>query len=84
MIDKTNLDDVQSGGGGAGRTVRLVLGAVLLVILIALIADNADDTRIGYVVGSESAPLFVVLLVAAILGALIGWLFLHRPNRHKT
>jgi uncharacterized integral membrane protein len=82
--DDSNLAAVHSDGRGAGHTARLILAGALLVILIALIADNTDDTRVGYVFGHATAPLFVVLLIAAVLGALIGWLLLHRRHRHET
>jgi uncharacterized integral membrane protein len=45
------------------------------------VVDNRSSTRIGYEVGHANAPLFVVLLVAAIVGALVGWLLLHLPRR---
>jgi uncharacterized integral membrane protein len=55
---------------------------VLIAVIAAVAIDNSDDTRIGFVFGDVSAPLFVVLILAAIVGALIGWLLLHRPRRH--
>jgi uncharacterized integral membrane protein len=65
------------------RTVRVVIGMLLLVVLVAVVVDNKDDTRVGYVFGDFEAPLFVVVILAAIIGALVGWLFLHRPRRHR-
>jgi uncharacterized integral membrane protein len=60
-----------------------VIGAVVLIAVIAAVAiDNRDDTRVGYVFGDTNAPLFVVLIAAAVVGAIIGWLLLHRPHRH--
>jgi hypothetical protein len=47
------------------HTVRVVVGIVLLVVLVALVVDNTDDT-IGYVFGDV---------------ALLGWVILHRPGR---
>lgn len=65
------------------HTTGLVAGAILLVALIALAIDNRDDTRVGFVVGDTSTPLFVVIVIAAAAGAIIGWLVLHRPrSRH--
>jgi uncharacterized integral membrane protein len=55
---------------------------ILLAVGVAVIVDNRRDTRIGYVVGDVEAPLIVVLLLTAVVGALIGWLLLHRP-RHR-
>jgi len=61
---------------------RIVVAVVLLVVIAALAIDNRDDTRIGFVVGDVNAPLFVLLIVAAVIGAIIGWLLLHRPHRN--
>jgi uncharacterized integral membrane protein len=73
--------DESPDGRSAAGTARLVVGAVLLIALIAVIVDNHKSVRVGYVVGDAEAPLFVVLVVAALAGAVIGWLFLHRRHR---
>jgi uncharacterized integral membrane protein len=62
---------------------RIVVAVVLIAIIAAVAIDNSDDTRIGYVFGDVNAPLFVVLIAAAIVGAIVGWLLLHRPHRHQ-
>ena len=62
--------------------VRFAIAAILVVAFAAVIVDNRGDTRVGYVVGDVEAPLVVVLLVTAVVGAAIGWLLLHRP-RHQ-
>jgi uncharacterized integral membrane protein len=65
----------------AGHTVRTVVGVLVILVLVAVVVDNRRDTRIGYVFGDVRAPLFVFLILAAIVGAAIGWLILHRPRR---
>jgi uncharacterized integral membrane protein len=62
---------------------RIVVAVVLVAVIAAVAIDNRDDTRIGYVFGDVNAPLFVVLIAAAIAGAIIGWLLMHRPHRHQ-
>jgi len=64
------------------HSLRVVVGVVLLVVLIAVVVDNKDDTRIGYVFGDVEARLFVVLIVAVVLGALLAWVVSHWPRRH--
>jgi uncharacterized integral membrane protein len=61
---------------------RIVVAIVLIVVIAAVAIDNRDDTRIGYVFGDVSAPLFVVLIAAAVVGAIVGWLLVHRPHHH--
>ena len=65
------------------ETARLVFGVILLVIVGAVVVDNRHDTSVGYVVGDVRAPLIIVLLITAVVGGLIGWLLLHRAQRHK-
>ena len=62
---------------------RIIVAGILILVIVAVAIDNSDNTRIGYVFGAADAPLFVVLIVAAVVGALIGWLLLHRPHRHQ-
>lgn len=66
----------------AGTGIRVVLGLVLLLAIVAFAVDNGDDVRVGWVVGDGSAPLVLVLLATAFVGAVMGWLLLHRPARH--
>jgi uncharacterized integral membrane protein len=68
--------------GRTATTARLVAGLVLLVVIVAFAVDNRDDVRVGWVIGDGSAPLVLVLVVTAAVGALVGWLLLHRPTRN--
>jgi uncharacterized integral membrane protein len=68
----------------AGRA-RLFLGLLLLAAVIAVAVDNRRTVRVGYVVGDARAPMVLVLAIAMLAGALIGWLVLHRPHHsHRT
>ncbi len=67
-----------------GVPAKTVLGVLLLVVIVAVAVDNGRSTRVGYVFGHASAPLFVVLLLAAIVGALTGWLLLHLPRARRA
>jgi uncharacterized integral membrane protein len=62
------------------HTVRIAFGLLLLVIAVAVIADNRRTARVGYVFGEVRAPLILVLMIAAVVGAAVGWLLLHRPH----
>jgi len=66
----------------SAQIARIAVGVILLAAVVAVVVDNRRDTRIGYVFGDVEAPLIVVLLLAAVAGALIGWLLLHR-SRHR-
>jgi len=64
-----------------GRVVRFALVAVLLAGFVLVAVDNRDDVRVGYLVGDTTAPIWIVLVLAAVGGVMIGWLIRHRPHR---
>jgi uncharacterized integral membrane protein len=52
-------------------TVRLVVGAILVVVLLALIFDNTEKVELGYVFGDVEVAAWVLVLISAALGAAI-------------
>ncbi|MDQ6797899.1 MAG: hypothetical protein M3011_07760 [Actinomycetota bacterium] len=61
---------------------RLVVGAVLVVLLIVFVFENTTKTKIRFIVPEVTAPLWVALLGAALVGALAGALLArHRADR---
>jgi uncharacterized integral membrane protein len=60
--------------------LRLVLGALLVALVVAVVVDNRGSVRFHYLVGDVRAPLVLIVLVSALVGAAIGWLLLHRPH----
>jgi uncharacterized integral membrane protein len=83
----TPAGEAPSDASGTHRSVlqgaRLVLGLIILVAAVAIVVDNRQTTRVGYVFGDVRAPLVVVLLLSAAAGALIGWLLSHRPSHQE-
>lgn len=75
-------DEHRSDGVGAGDLARLVPVVVLLVALGAFAAANTQKTKIDYVFGDTSAPLILVLLATAVVGALIAALLRFRGKHH--
>jgi hypothetical protein len=41
-------------------------------VIAAVAMDSSDDTRIGYGLGDTSAPLLIMSIIAALIGASIG------------
>ena len=64
-----------------GRAVRIVVMAALVLAVVFLALDNADEVQVGYVVGDVDVPLWIVVLGAALAGLIIGWLVRHRSRR---
>lgn len=51
---------------------RLVLGVLLAVLVVVFIIENPRETKIRYLIPQVTAPLWIGLFVAALLGALAG------------
>jgi len=61
---------------------RLVGGAILVVLLIVFTFENRAETKIRFILPEVTAPLWVALLGAALVGALAGALLArHRADR---
>ncbi len=63
-----------------GRIIRLIVVAALLAVLVIVALDNRNDARIGYAIGDANAPMWVLIVAAAVGGMIIGWLIRHRPR----
>jgi len=83
MTDLAHHDQQAPVRHRAGTTLRIVVGLVLLAAIVAFAVDNRDQVRVGWIVGDGQAPLVLVLLATALVGAVMGWLLLHRPARHR-
>lgn len=51
---------------------RLVLAVVLVALVFVFIVENPRETKIRFIVPQVTAPLWIALFVAALLGALAG------------
>jgi len=67
--------------GSSSRTIRIVIAALIVAVIIAAAIDNSESVEVGYVIGETEAPVWVVLVAAGIAGVVIGWLIKHRPTR---
>ena len=67
--------------GSSSRTIRIVIAALIVAVIIVVAIDNSESVEVGYVIGETEAPVWVVLVAAGIAGVVIGWLIKHRPTR---
>ena len=79
-------DDVDRNAGAvhrrdAAQVMRLVIVLIIVAALVVVAMDNRDDVRVGYAVGDAQAPVWIVLVAAAIGGVIIGWLMRHRTRQ---
>jgi uncharacterized integral membrane protein len=74
-------------GRTIGRTLELALLIFVTVVLVLFVVFNGETVPISLVFTDVDAPLVVALLIAAVLGALIGWLatlVLRTRRRHRS
>jgi MYXO-CTERM domain-containing protein len=79
-------DDVVVEHAGAvhrrdlARLLRLVVALAFIVVLVLVGFDNRSTVRVGYVVGDGQAPVWVVVLGAALAGMVIAALARRRHS----
>jgi uncharacterized integral membrane protein len=64
-------------------SARQVAGVILLVLALVFIFENTKSVKVRLIVPEVKAPLFVALLIAAVLGGLVTLLIQWRVRRGK-
>jgi uncharacterized integral membrane protein len=59
----------------------VVLGAILVILVVAFAVANGQDVNVDYLLDSTEAPLIYVILGSAIVGALADRLLVWRRRR---
>lgn len=68
------MNEPKTGTDREGPRWRLWAAAIAAVLLIIFIAQNSQEVRVDFLFVEATTPLIFALLVAGVLGALIGWL----------
>ncbi|MCW2656528.1 MAG: hypothetical protein JWR06_721 [Jatrophihabitans sp.] len=58
-----------------------ILGGLLLVLVVVFIIENSRTVKIRLIIPEVRAPLYVGILIAAVLGGLIASLLQYRRHR---
>lgn len=70
------------------RYLRLGLWAVLAIIIVLFLVGNSDSVSVSMVFSTVKLPLFVVLIIAMILGSLLTlltrWILTKHRERAKS
>jgi len=79
-------DEVDRASGAVHRRdlagiVRLVVVVALIIAFVLVAMDNREDVRVGYAIGEAIAPGWLVILLSAIGGLVIGWMLRLRSRR---
>jgi uncharacterized integral membrane protein len=83
-----NQSPGDTGPDTAGRkrpvSVGQILGGLLFVLVIVFIIENSRQVKIRLIVPEVKAPLYVAILIAAVLGSLITALLRYRRRRNHA
>ena len=82
-------DEILGGEGSAkkrGGRERLLAVAIVAAGLGAFIIQNTDSTPVTWLIFAGSAPLWVVIVLAAVTGAVLSELggYLIRRRKHRA
>jgi uncharacterized integral membrane protein len=66
-----------------GTNWRRWLIGIVVVLLLILIFQNSQKVEVHFFFADTHTPLIFALLIATILGALVGWLLPHLRRRGK-
>jgi len=74
-----------SAGRKRSVSAGQILGGLLFVLTIVFIVENSRSVKIRLIFPEVKAPLYVAILISAVLGALIASLLRYRRHRnHPT
>lgn len=62
------------------KNLRIAIGAVLTTLLIVVLVQNSTAVTLRLVTWRLEMPLFIVVLLSALIGLAIGWLL--KARRH--
>jgi uncharacterized integral membrane protein len=63
------------------QVARMAVIAVVALVVLAFAIDNAQDVEVGWLVGSGQVALWIVIVLSALAGALIGYVAAMRRGR---
>ncbi len=63
----------------AGQTIRVIIWLLVAVVVVVFAAVNTNKVSVDWVVDEARMPLWGVIALSAVAGAIIG--FLARPSR---
>jgi len=81
MTDDELIEE-PDGRRGLGK---LIVAAIVGVALAAFVIQNTDDTPVSWLMFDESAPLWIIIVISAVAGAILseaaGWMI--RRSRRR-
>lgn len=62
---ESRIEEARKGKGG------IVIAAIVAAALVVFISQNTDDTKVTWLFFDGTAPLWIVIVVAAVAGAVL-------------
>ncbi|UJA19550.1 LapA family protein [Thermoleophilia bacterium SCSIO 60948] len=59
---------------GGSRGAQFWVGIAALVLLVVFVIQNFQEVTVDFLFTTTQTPLVIALVIAGVLGALIGWL----------
>lgn len=69
--------------GSRNISPAVIAGAVIAVVLLIFIVQNSDRVDVTWLVFTRRAPVWLVILVSAVLGYVAGQLIAYGVRRHR-
>ena len=73
-------DDAHDRSIRARQTVRIVVGVAIAAVVVALALSNTQDVTVDWLFGDIDTSLWVVIVAATAVGAVLGYLARWRRN----
>lgn len=74
MADFSHREEPEAHRSPGGRSWRTFAAIAIAIVAIIIIVQNSQTTDVKILFAEISTPLVFALIVAFLLGALIGWL----------
>jgi hypothetical protein len=74
----------KAAASDAAQTVRLVIAAIGLILLIAFAVANSESVKVSFVFVSAKVSLIWVIVISAVLGAVVDRLMILVNHRRKA
>lgn len=68
---------------GSRQSAGLVVAGIIIIAVAIFIAQNAEDVPIKFLFFEGSVPLWLIIVVTLVLGAILGQVFLYLRRRRK-
>lgn len=78
-----NEHGVVEGESGERQSAWLVIAGIIVIAIAIFIAQNAENVPIEFLFFNGSIPLWLIIVTALVLGAVLGQVFFYLRRRRK-